>query len=148
MERPETDVRATGGCLCGKVRYQIVGELMPVIDCHCSKCRRFHGHVGAYSAVRRENLVLVEEAGLKWYRSVQDETPDVYRGFCMECGSSLFWDPRGLENISIAAGTIDPPTGLETQCHVWVSQKTDYYTIADGLPCHEGRFARADSGKQ
>jgi hypothetical protein len=53
-----------------------------------------------------------------------------------------------LENIFIAAGSIDPPTGLETQRRVWVSQKTDYYTITDGLPCHHGRFARAGSGEE
>lgn len=146
MERH--NVHATGGCLCGMVRYKVVGELMPVINCHCSKCRRFHGHVGAYTATRREHLVLVESSGLKWYRSVQDETPDVYRGFCMECGSSLFWDPRGKKNISIAAGSIDPPTGLDTERHVWLSQKTDYYAISDQLPRHEERFTRADSGKE
>ncbi len=145
MERP--DVRATGGCLCGRVRYEVIGELLPVVNCHCSKCRRFNGHVGAYAATRRENLVWIEQEGLKWYRSVTDETPDVYRGFCKQCGSSLFWDPRGLPIISIAAGSIDPPTGLKTERHVYVSQKTDYYSIADGLPCHEGRFARAESGK-
>ena len=143
MERP--DIRATGGCLCGRVRYEITGDLMPVVNCHCSKCRRFHGHVGAYTAVKREQLVIVEDSGLKWYRSVQDETPNVHRGFCRECGSSLFWDPRGKPNISIAAGSIDPPTGLSTERHVWVSQKTDYYTLTDGLPCHDERFARADN---
>ena len=146
MERH--NVHATGGCLCGMVRYKVVGELMPVTNCHCSKCRRFHGHVGAYTATRREHLVLVESSGLKWYRSVQDETPDVYRGFCTECGSSLFWDPRGKQNISIAAGSIDPPTGLDTERHVWLSQKTDYYAISDRLPRHEERFTRADSGKE
>ena len=64
----------------------------------------------------------------------------------MECGSSLFRDPRENEQISIAAGSIDPPTGLTTERHVRLSQKTDYYTITDGLPCHEEWFARVDSG--
>jgi hypothetical protein len=139
------NVRATGGCLCGKVRYEVHSELMPVINCHCSKCRRFHGHVGAYSAIRREHLILVEVSGLKWYRSVQDETPGVHRGFCKECGSSLFWDPKGKPNISIAAGSIDPPTGLETERHVWLSQKSDYYGITDELIQHKEGFARADT---
>jgi hypothetical protein len=68
----------------------------------------------------------------------------VYRGFCRECGSSLFWDPRGKKNISIAAGALDLPTHLKTTRHVWVSQKGDYYEITDNLPQHEEKFARAD----
>jgi len=135
---------ATGGCLCGEVRFEIHGTLMDVIDCHCSKCRRFHGHVGAYTATDRENLVLLQSHTLKWFRSVTDETPNVHRGFCRECGSSLFWDPRGKPRISIAAGALDEPTGLTTAGHVWVSQIGDYYEITDGLIQHDERFARAD----
>lgn len=136
---------ATGGCLCGAVRFEIYHLLMDVINCHCSKCRRFNGHVGAYTATDRKNLVLIQSETLKWFRSTTDETPDVYRGFCSRCGSSLFWDPRGKPRISIAAGALDAPTGLETRRHVWVSQKGDYYSISDELMQHEERFARADT---
>lgn len=136
--------RAVGGCLCGKVKFEIHGELLPIINCHCSKCRRFHGNFSAYSATSRENLVFTCSDGLKWYRSITDETPDVYRGFCSECGCSLFWDPRGKANISIAAGSLDPPTELTTTRHVWVSQQGDYYMIHDNFPQHEKKFARAD----
>jgi hypothetical protein len=141
----KSEIQVEGGCLCGAVRYAVHGKLMPVINCHCSKCRRFHGHVGAYTATRRENLILVKPDGLKWYRSVLDETPDVYRGFCRECGSSLFWDPRGKPLISIAAGSLDPPTNLSTERHVWLSQKPDYYTLTDDLPQHAERYGRPDN---
>ena len=100
----ENKVTAKGGCLCGEVAYEIRGPLRDVINCHCSKCRRFHGHVAAYTSVKREDFILKKEGCLRWYRSVKDETPDVYRGFCKECGSSLFWDPRGQENVAVAAG--------------------------------------------
>jgi hypothetical protein len=111
----ENHVTATGRCLCGAVRYEIRGRLRNVVNCHCSKCRRFHGHPGAYTSVRRGDLVLTAQAGLKWYRSVTDETPNVHRGFCGECGSSLFWDPRGSgQNIAVTAGSLDSPTGLKT----------------------------------
>jgi len=43
-------VRATGGCLCGAVRYEVLGPLRDVVLCHCSHCRRTHGHVAAYAA--------------------------------------------------------------------------------------------------
>lgn len=136
---------ATGRCLCGAVRFEIYNTLMDVINCHCSKCRRFNGHVGAYTATDRQNLVLVQSDTLKWFRSTTDETPDVHRGFCGRCGSSLFWDPRGEARISIAAGALDEPTGLKTSRHVWVSQKGDYYRISDELMQHHERFARADT---
>jgi hypothetical protein len=141
-EHGQDAIRATGGCLCGAVRFEIRGEVRSVVNCHCSKCRRFHGHVGAYIATHRENLIMTSTEGLKWYRSVLDETPNVYRGFCQECGSSLFWDPRNKMNISIAAGSLDPPTRLNTVRHVWVSQKGDYYTITDDFPQHEEGFDR------
>ncbi len=135
---------ATGGCLCGGVRFEVRDSLLDVVNCHCSKCRRFHGHVGAYTATERENLILVQSETLKWFRSTTDETPNVHRGFCRNCGSSLFWDPRGQPRISIAAGAIDAPTGLATTGHVWVSQRGDYYEITDDLIQHHERFARAD----
>lgn len=137
-------LRATGGCLCGAVEFEIHGELLPVMNCHCSKCRRFHGNVAAYTSTRRENLVITREDGLKWYRSPLDETPNVHRGFCKKCGSSLFWDPRGRSNIAIAAGALDSPTHLKTAGHVWVDQKGDYYEITDDLPQHEGKFTRPE----
>ena len=135
--------KASGGCLCGAVRYELRGPLRNVINCHCSKCRRMHGHIAAYTSVRRENLVLTKQDGLKWYRSVMDETPNVYRGFCQECGSSLFWDGRGEDNIAISAGSLDSTTDLETTGHVWVSQAGDYYEIADDLP----RFEKSHGGQ-
>jgi hypothetical protein len=144
--RTDDTANAAGGCLCGAVRYEARGALRGVINCHCSKCRRTHGHTAAYTSVRREDLVLIRQDGLEWYRSLTDDTPNVHRGFCKKCGSSLFWDPKGIgDNIAISAGTLDAPTGLTTIGHVWVSQAGDYYEITDDLPkfdeSHEGQLA-------
>ncbi|KIN63152.1 Glutathione-dependent formaldehyde-activating GFA [Sulfitobacter noctilucicola] len=32
------------------------------------------------------------------------------------------------------SGTLDAPTGIATEKHIFVADKGDYYTIADGLP--------------
>jgi hypothetical protein len=129
----EPAARATGGCLCGAVRYEVHGDLRDVLYCHCRNCRRFHGHTGAYAATARESLVFTTDRGLKWYRSPLDVTPNVHRGFCRECGSSLFWDPRDGDSVCIAAGTIDSPTDLQSVGHVWLSEAGDYYEINDSL---------------
>lgn len=120
----------TGACACGAVRYEVSGELMPVTFCHCSKCRRWHGHVGAYTAVDRAGFHLAESRGLTWH----SVTPAIRRGFCGECGSSLFWDEDGEPRMSLCAGTLDAPTGLRAKAHIFVGSKGDYYPLVpDGL---------------
>jgi hypothetical protein len=128
---------ATGRCLCGAVKFEVVGPLRDVLVCHCEECRRWQGHVSAMTAAEREDLVLVEDRGLRWIRSPLSDAR-ARRGFCGECGSSLFWDAPGRRTISISAGTIDGPTGLRMASHWYVSQAGDYYELPDdGLPRHE-----------
>ena len=127
---------ATGRCLCGAVAYEVRGPLRDVLVCHCEECRRWHGHVSASAAAKREDLVMREQRGLRWIDSPRSEA-HARRGFCAECGSSLFWDAPGRETISIAAGTLDGQTGLRVASHWYVSQAADYYqTPDDGLPRH------------
>lgn len=121
--------RATGGCLCRAVRYEIRGPLRDVVNCHCGQCLRTHGHVAAYTSAARADLVLTEDRGLKWYAS----SDFARRGFCGDCGASLFWERLDDDRIGVAAGGIDSPSGLTTVRHIFTAHKGDYYEIADGL---------------
>lgn len=133
---------ATGRCLCGAVRYEVRGPLDDVLICHCEECRRWHGHFSAFTAVRRDDLVLDDERALRWTDS-PDSDAKARRGFCGECGSSLFWDAPSRSTVSIAAGTLDGGTGLRVVGHVYVSQHADYYDLPDdGLPHHNRGGAR------
>jgi len=123
----------TGGCFCGAVRFEVHGRFTGVTYCHCSKCRRWHGHVGAYTAADRPDVKWVERRGLKWH-AVSEA---VRRGFCAECGSTLFFDEKGDAKLGITAGSIDAPTGLFEKAHIYVGSKGDYYDVAGGLPKHE-----------
>ncbi len=127
MARGESG-RASGGCLCGAVRYRVEGALRDVVFCHCSRCRRTHGHFAAYTACAREELELVEERGLRWH-----ELDGARRGFCGECGASVFWSRPERPTISISAGTLDEPTGLAPSHHIYLADSGDYYELGDGL---------------
>ena len=118
-------VRATGSCLCGAVRYEITGTLRDVVECHCAMCRKTHGHIGAYTATPKGSLEVVEGRGLKWYAS----SDNARRGFCGECGGTLFFEPLTKDYVAIAAGTLDPPTGLKTVVQIHVASAGDYYQI-------------------
>lgn len=129
--------RWTGRCLCGAVSYEVRGPLRDVLLCHCQECRRWHGHVSASTAAANQDLVLLEQRGLRWINSPGSDA-HARRGFCAECGSSLFWDPPGRATISIAAGTLDHAAGLRVVSHWFVSQAGEYYELLDdGLPHHE-----------
>ena len=122
-------VRATGSCLCGAVRYEVTGTLRDVVECHCAMCRKTHGHIGAYTATPKGGLRITEARGLKWYQSSENAR----RGFCGECGGTLFFDPLTKDYVAIAAGTLDPPTGLKTVVQIHVDSAGDYYRIDESI---------------
>jgi hypothetical protein len=128
-EATEATIRARGKCLCGAVAYEVRGPMRDVVNCHCGQCRRTHGHFAAYTSVQRSDLTMTEWRGLKWY----DSSDKARRGFCQECGASLFWDMRSRGTLAIAAGSLDAPTGLKTIRHIFVAEKGDYYEIEDNL---------------
>ncbi|MEX1082580.1 MAG: GFA family protein [Halofilum sp. (in: g-proteobacteria)] len=119
----------TGRCLCGAVRYRHAGPLGAVVACHCEQCRRTSGHFVAGSPGHSADLTIESSGALRWYES----SPEVYRGFCRECGSSLFWTDRP-EQITIMAGTLDQPTGLELTYQIYTAYAGDYYRIDPQLP--------------
>ena len=123
---------ATGGCLCGAVRYRVTGPLRPVIACHCTQCRRMSGHHVAATSAPRESVEI--DGQITWYAS----SPAARRGFCPVCGSNLFWDGAGA-GLSIFAGTLDGDPGLRLAGHIFCADKGAYYAIPeDGLPRAEG----------
>ena len=132
----ESKPELTGGCLCGGVRYRVTGPLRPIIYCHCSQCRRTSGHFVAATSVTKEALVIDADESLEWF----DSSESASRGFCRRCGSSLFWLPNLRDYVSIMAGTLDDSSGLEAVEHICVSDKGDYYELADDLPKKPGHY--------
>lgn len=121
----------TGSCLCGGVTFSLRGPLRPSVACHCTQCRKTSGHYWSATQVGADQFTLTADATLTWFAS----SDDAKRGFCDTCGSSLFWMHKGDDGaVSIASGTLDGPTGLSTQQHIYVADKGDYYDIADSLP--------------
>ena len=122
-----------GSCLCGAVRYEVHGPLRNVIACHCTQCRKQTGHYLAATSADRDHFKLIRGEELRWYRS----SAEAERGFCGRCGSVLFWQMDGRSEISITAGTIDGPTGVTTEGHIFCASKGDYYVIPEEGYRHE-----------
>lgn len=121
-----------GSCLCGAVRIEARGRPRDAVACHCSQCRKQSGHYWASATVARADLTVTGK--VRWYRS----SGIAQRGFCPVCGSFLFWQGDGEDEIGVSLGLVDGPTGMRLGKHIFVADKGDYYDIADGLPQEEG----------
>jgi len=126
----------TGKCLCGKIEYELDGELGPIVNCHCKKCRRWH------NAVFRTRCT-VKSKNFKWtkgkeYISKYHSSKTVIKTFCKICGSNLIslYDNKP-EYIGLPIGALDQDPGQLPQMNIFVKYKAPWYEITDGLPQYD-----------
>jgi hypothetical protein len=138
-EPPSPERPLQGGCLCGRVRYEITAPLISAGYCHCTHCQRRTGtSSSANGRVPRSGFVLL--SGEEQLRSF---TPPEGRPkvFCVECGSAVFsGEPLQDEEVSLRLGTLDGDPGIRPQYRMFVRSAVAWEPIPeDGLPRHSAR---------
>ncbi|TMA39331.1 MAG: GFA family protein, partial [Deltaproteobacteria bacterium] len=71
----------TGGCHCGRVRFEVTADLARVVDCNCSICTR-KGYL--HHIVPRERFRLL--AGAEDLATYHFGTMTAQHHFCRTCG--------------------------------------------------------------
>ena len=125
----------TGGCMCGEVRYEAVGEPRAVGHCHCPSCRHHTGApVTTYAAFERDRVTFT-----KGDRKIYNSSPGVARAFCGKCGTPLTcelveeeWD--GLPFILLHISTLDNPDDYVPDRHWYHELGIAWFEVADDLP--------------
>lgn len=130
--------KLTGKCMCGAVAFDFMTDKEEVTACHCSQCRIWSGHYWASLNAPFDSLKFRKgEDALGWFMS----SDYARRGFCKECGSSLFWHAYKLDDykhrIAIAAASIEEGAPMKLAEHIFVADKGHYYAITDDLPKKE-----------
>ncbi len=126
-----------GSCLCGAIRYEIRGELGPIVFCHCVQCRKAQGTAfAANSAVRAADFRIVAGAeALAAYES----SPGKRRHFCRICGSPVISTRDSVPGfVRVRIGTLDSKVDARPSAHIYATAKAEWYEIRDGLPQHAG----------
>lgn len=125
-----------GGCLCGKVRYEITGEIQDIIYCHCSQCRKAQG-----SAFATNGNVSVSEFK---YITGENEltgfelTPGQTKYFCRHCGSPIISKNRSVtDKVRVRLGTIETDIVERPAAHIFVTSKANWEEIEGSLPQYE-----------
>ena len=121
----------TGGCLCGAIRYRVIGPPTATSLCHCDSCRRSTGGPSLAWAIFDQDKVEIISGELAIHRS----SPGVERGFCAACGTSLTYareNRPGLFHVTTAS--LDDPEAFPPAVEIWVEEKLWWITTHPALP--------------
>lgn len=126
-----------GGCLCGKVRYEIKASAKSVEHCHCSQCRRAHGAFYASGALFDASAVEIVSG--EENLSIFESSTGNWRKFCSTCGCHLFMTVDDfLDEIYVWVASLDggahPGHPADKEVHIFVGSKVPWEQVADGLP--------------
>jgi hypothetical protein len=125
-----------GHCECGRIRFEVDGEINDFSHCHCSQCRRLHGAAFAtFAGVARDKFRYVAgENDTKTYAS--SSTHD--RVFCAECGSNILVAlDEDTQNLYLSMSAIEGDPPRPPGYHIYVGSKAAWHEIDDDLPKHE-----------
>ena len=105
--------KMTGGCACGRIRFEAEIDSDEAYLCHCRMCQRASGNVSlAMKNVPQENVRWGHEPD--WYRS----SAIAQRPFCAACGTSLgFRYDAETDQIDLTVAAFDDPSRFKPTSH-------------------------------
>lgn len=124
-----SDLKRTGGCLCGEVKYEITLNDKDIHVCHCNICQKWHGGPGIALGCQNDWAINGEEK-MTWF----DSSEWAQRSFCKKCGTHLLFQMKDGSYFGVAVGSLDKTEGLAINSHIFIDKKPDYYDFADNCP--------------
>ncbi|HEV2569419.1 MAG TPA: GFA family protein [Sphingomonas sp.] len=105
--------RVTGGCQCGRVRYEVGIDNDEAYLCHCRMCQKATGGLAAaFKNVAQAELRWLG-AEPDWYRS----SPIAERPFCAQCGTPLGFRYPDSPKMDLTLGSFDEPGRFRPTSH-------------------------------
>jgi hypothetical protein len=137
----------SGGCTCGRLRYQLTAPPRSVYACHCRDCQRETSGPYAIGILAwRKDFVLEDGAGdVLTFHKVAESGRIVVQHFCANCLTRVWHDPAGDPSIVIIrAGTLDDPGWVEPVVQIWTSSKLPFVSLDERLPAYERQAPSRD----
>jgi hypothetical protein len=123
--------RYTGGCLCRAVRYVADAEPVNQRVCHCRMCQKAIG-----AAFNARLLFRADDVKVNGQLDTFNSSPELQRGFCSQCGTTVLSIRASAGLVAITAGTLDDPSLFEPAMHFWTASRQAWVRLDDGLPAY------------
>ncbi|MCV2401591.1 GFA family protein [Marinomonas sp. C2222] len=117
---------AKAQCLCGDVTI-MANEINPKFTvCHCDSCRGWGG--APFFAVQCGTEVVIEgKQSIKEY----DSSAWATRGFCVECGTHLFYKLKETGAYNMPVGIFSGLDNIEMDMQYFSDQRPHYYCFSN-----------------
>ncbi len=126
-----TTQKLEGGCQCGAVRYQIIGEPVMTAICHCSICRRASATSSMSWAMFKKHQVTFIKGELAHYTS----SPEAERCFCPICSTQICLTASYLPGlIDMTLGSLDRSDAITATLHYWGTRRLPWARFAYSIP--------------
>lgn len=121
----------TGGCHCGRLRYQFSGPLRDIAHCHCSICRRVSGGLVT-------TWITLPAPAFHWTQGTPAHyasSPSCTRLFCGNCGAQLALETQlSPGSIDVTIATLDHPEQAPADRHIWTDSRLPWLHLDEQLP--------------
>ena len=132
--------RREGGCACGAVRYRLAAEPMFIHCCHCLNCQRQTGSAFVVNLLIETDRVEVL-AGQPEPVDVPRDDGSAQRIFrCPQCQVAVFSEYGRPEVRFVRGGTLDDPTSITPDVHIYTRSKVGWVTLPEGTPAFDAYY--------
>jgi hypothetical protein len=135
-------VASEGGCACGAVRYRLASEPLFTHCCHCLNCQRQTGSAFVINLLIEADRVELLAGDPQPVDVPRDDgsTQLIYR--CPTCQVAVYSDYGRPEVLFVRGGTLDQPSAVTPDVHIFTKSKLSWVTLPDSVPAFEVYYDR------
>ncbi len=142
----ELDSIYDGGCACRRVRYRMSGKPMFVHCCHCRWCQRETGSAFVLNALIEADRMqlLAGEVAVIDTPSASGKGQRISR--CPSCQVALWSNYAGAGDLLrfLRIGTLDDPTRLPPDIHIYTESKQPWVVLPPGVPAEAAYYKSSE----
>ena len=126
-----------GGCSCGSVRYRLRSDPLFIHCCHCLNCQRQTGSAFVINLMIEADRVEILAGAPQPVEVPRDDgtTQRIFR--CPSCQIGVFSEYGRPELRYVRAGTLDDPSGVRPDVHIFTKSKVGWIRIPESVPAFE-----------
>ena len=126
-----------GGCACGSVRYRLRSDPLFIHCCHCLNCQRQTGSAFVINLMIEADRVEILAGAPQPVEVPRDDgtTQRIFR--CPSCQIAVFSEYGRPELRYVRAGTLDKPSGVRPDVHIFTKSKVSWIRIPESAPAFE-----------